>query len=85
VKPHVALSDNTDIQAVEQLAMMPLTKGNSTQLLIDGDATFASLFAGIERAQDYLLIQFFIVRDDELGRQLHQHLIAAVKRGVRVY
>ncbi len=35
VKPHVAISDNTDIQAVEQLAMMPLTKGNSTELLID--------------------------------------------------
>jgi cardiolipin synthase len=85
VKPHVAISENTDIQAVEQLAMMPLTKGNSTELLIDGDATFDSLFAGINQAQDYLLIQFFIVRDDELGRQLLQHLIAAVKRGVRVY
>ena len=33
VKPHVAHSNNTDIQAVEQLAMMPLTKGNSTKLL----------------------------------------------------
>ena len=85
VKPHVAISENTDIQAVEQLAMMPLTKGNSTELLIDGDATFDSLFAGINQAQDYLLIQLFIVRDDELGSQLQQQLIAAVKRGVRVY
>lgn len=85
VRPHIAAPSSADIQAVEQLAMMPLTKGNSAELLIDGEATFASLFAGIDNAKDYLLLQFFIVRDDALGRRLQHHLIQAAKRGVRVY
>ncbi|MBZ5487901.1 cardiolipin synthase [Halomonas aquamarina] len=76
---------SSDIQAVEQLAMMPLTRGNNASLLIDGDATFASLFEGIDRAEHYLLLQFFIVRDDALGRRLQAHLLKAARRGVRVY
>ncbi|MWJ28225.1 cardiolipin synthase [Halomonas sp. ZH2S] len=73
------------ISVVEQLAMMPLTRGNRAELLIDGDATFASLFSGIDNAQDYVLLQFFIVRDDALGLKLKRHLQKAAERGVRVY
>lgn len=83
--PHVVGSDHPGIRVVEQLAMMPLTRGNHTQLLIDGAATFDSLFAGLDSARCYILIQFFIVRDDDLGRRLKQHLIAAAERGVRVH
>lgn len=68
--PYLVPFSNSDTQAVEQLAMMPLTRGNSAELLIDGDATFNSLFNGIDEAEHYLLLQFFIVRDDELGRRL---------------
>lgn len=72
------------IRAVEQLAMTPLTRGNGTELLIDGQVSFDSMFAGLERAEEYVLIQFFIVRDDALGRNLQQRLIACAARGVRV-
>ncbi|MDN7132442.1 cardiolipin synthase [Halomonas sp. MC140] len=85
VQPYVAPSSNADIQAVEQLAMMPLTRGNRATLLVDGQATFESLFEGIDRAEDYVLIQFFIVRNDALGQRLLSHLQRAAKRGVRVY
>ncbi|PRY65643.1 cardiolipin synthase [Vreelandella songnenensis] len=84
-RPFLAPPANSDIQAVEQLAMMPLTRGNNATLLIDGEATFTSLFEGIDRAEHYLLLQFFIVRDDALGRRLHAHLLKAARRGVRVY
>ncbi|MGP8288961.1 cardiolipin synthase [Vreelandella zhanjiangensis] len=83
--PFLAPPTNSDTQAVEQLAMMPLTRGNNATLLIDGDATFDSLFEGIDRAEHYLLLQFFIVRDDALGRRLQKHLVDAARRGVRVY
>ncbi|MFJ5537063.1 cardiolipin synthase [Vreelandella titanicae] len=85
VQPYVAPSTNADIQAVEQLAMMPLTHGNQATLLIDGPATFESLFDGIDRAEKYVLVQFFIVRDDALGQCLKHHLQCAARRGVRVY
>ncbi|MBS9402615.1 cardiolipin synthase [Halomonas sp. TRM85114] len=85
VEPFITQSQEADIRAVEQLAMMPMTGGNCAGLLIDGEATFESLFDGIERAEDYLLIQFFIVRHDALGIDLKQRLVRAVERGVRVY
>ena len=64
---------------------MPATRGNAVELLIDGDATFEAIFAAIDSARDYLLVQFFIIHDDALGRQFQQRLIARARAGVRVY
>jgi cardiolipin synthase len=64
---------------------LPFLKGNDVELLVDGTATFDSIFAGIEAAQDYLLVQFYIVRDDRLGQELAERLIAKAKAGVAVY
>ncbi|MGD8316858.1 MAG: cardiolipin synthase [Myxococcales bacterium] len=69
----------------EALAGMPALRGNQVDLLIDGDATFSSIFEGIDAAQDYVLVQFFIVHDDGLGRMLKERLLAKVREGVRVY
>ncbi|RCV86071.1 cardiolipin synthase [Billgrantia montanilacus] len=85
LEPFLADARNPDVRAVEQLAMMPLTSGNQAELLIDGEATFASLFAGIDAAEEYLLVQFFIIRHDALGNKLKDHLQKAADRGVRVY
>ena len=72
-------------RAAEQLAEMPTLRGNTLELLIDGDATFASIFDGIEHARDYVLVQFYIVKDDGLGRELKSKLIAKARKGVRVF
>ena len=66
------------------MARIPLTGGNNVDLLIDGDATFASIFNGIDSAKAYVLVQFYIVRNDELGRKLKSRLIAKAQSGVRV-
>ena len=44
------------IQALEHLTKMPVLRGNQVELLIDGEATFASIFKGIEKASEYVLI-----------------------------
>ncbi len=72
------------ITGAEKMARVPLTSGNNVTLLVDGDATFASIFEGIDAAEEYVLVQFYIVRDDELGRQLQSRLIARAQSGVRV-
>ena len=85
LEPFVADARDPDVRAVEQLAQMPLTSGNRAELLVDGEATFDSLFDGIERARNYVLIQFFIVRNDALGIELKHRLQRVAERGVRVY
>ena len=78
-------AEHPDAEALEKLAKMPFGSGNDAELLIDGEATFNSIFEGIRRAQDYVLVQFFIVKDDGLGRALKAELIAKASQGVRVY
>jgi cardiolipin synthase len=78
-------AEHPDAMALEKLAKMPFGSGNDAELLIDGTHTFNSIFEGIRQARDYVLVQFFIVKDDELGQALKAELIAKAKEGVRVY
>ena len=72
-------------RAAEALADMPVLRGNRVDLLIDGDATFTSILKGIDEAKEYVLVQFFIVNDDGLGRALKDHLLVKAQQGLRVY
>ena len=36
---------------------------------MDGNVTFASILEGIDNAREYILFQFFIVHDDEIGER----------------
>lgn len=69
----------------EKLANLPMLEGNATELLINGEATFSSIFDGIDKAQHYILVQFFIVKNDELGQKLKKRLIHKAQDGVEVY
>ncbi|MEK6704090.1 MAG: cardiolipin synthase [Planctomycetota bacterium] len=69
----------------DPLLVLPATHSNDTRVLIDGADTFAAIFAAIDAATQYVLIQFFIIHDDALGKELLKHLTAALARGVRVY
>jgi cardiolipin synthase len=64
---------------------MPFTTPNEVQLLVDGEATFSAIFEAIDEARDYLLVQFFIIRDDGLGRELKDRLCRKAREGIRVY
>ncbi len=72
-------------RVLQNLARMPFTKGNSAELLIDGEATFASIFKGIESAKKYVLVQFYIARNDELGTRLADLLKKKVAEGVTCF
>ena len=78
-------TNHAEHAVLEELALMPFTHKNKLRLLVDGDETFGAIFAAVDAANEYLLVQFFIVHDDELGRALRDRLIAAATRGVRVY
>ena len=73
-----------DFRAIENLVNMRLTRGNDVELLVNGEATFASILSGIAAARDYVLVQFYMIHDDGLGRRLHDALIERARAGVRV-
>jgi cardiolipin synthase len=73
------------LSSLERLARLPFTYGNRVDLLVDGEAAFAAMFDAIEGAREYVLIQFFIVRDDALGQRLKDLLIRKAQQGVRIY
>ncbi len=64
---------------------LPATRGNRTKLLMDGEETFRAIFEAIDSARDYVVVQFFIVHDDGLGRKLKEKLLAAKRRGARCW
>ncbi len=68
----------------EKLAGFPFSSGNSVELLIDGQQTFDAIFAGIDSAKDYVLAEFFIIHDDQLGREFKNRLITKARQGVKV-
>ncbi len=72
-------------RTLERLAQMPFTGSNQGLLLIDGQATFDAILSAIDAARRYVLVQFYIVRDDGLGRALRARLLAKLRDGVRVH
>ena len=59
--------------------------GQQLQLLIDGEAAFEAMFAAIARAEQCVLMQFFIFHDDNLGRRMQQALLERAAAGVQVF
>ena len=70
---------------LSNVSQMPFLAGNDAELLIDGEATFRSIFDGISRAQSSVLVQFYIIRDDAMGLEFSERLIERAQAGVAVY
>ena len=64
---------------------LPFTAGNEVELLIDGQQTYGEMLQAIAEAQDYILLQSYIINDDRVGNEFKQALIAKAKQGVKVH
>lgn len=69
---------------VGRLVALPATRGNAARLLIDGEATFEAILAAIAQAKRDVLVQYYIVRDDGIGRRFREALLEARRRGCAV-
>ena len=57
---------------------------NRVKILINGDETFPALETALASAQKFIHMEFFIVKNDELGQRIGALLKAAARRGVKV-
>lgn len=71
--------------ALKHLTGLGMTEHNTARLLIDGEATYASILEGISQAKKYVLVEFYIVRDDDIGRRVRDALLDRAQAGVKVY
>jgi cardiolipin synthase len=72
--------------AIEQaVAGTPLTSGNATELLRDGDGTFAAVFEAIAQARHHINLEYYTLEDVEFsGRRLSDLLLEKRRAGVAV-
>jgi cardiolipin synthase len=68
-----------------RLVDMPSLAGNSVKLLVNGAETFDAILGAIGKAQHVVLVQFFIIHDDKIGRRLHAALLERAAAGAAVY
>jgi len=76
--------DTSLLKASARLANLPLLRGNSSKLLIDAEQAFPHFYELINDAEKYLLVIFFIIKNDVTGKEFQQALIKKARQGVRV-
>lgn len=59
--------------------------GNEIQILQDGDDTYRNLLTAIRGAKKFILLEFFIIRNDRVGDTLRKALVEQAQAGVQVY
>ncbi len=67
-----------------RIAAADASSGNRVVLLRNGPATFSAMLELIEAAEKSVSLEGYIFRDDEVGKQFADALVAAAQRGVTV-
>jgi cardiolipin synthase len=68
-----------------RLGESPATRGNHVEFYEKGAEAFAAIEKALREAKSEICVQYYIYRDDELGRKLASILREKARAGVRVY
>ena len=71
-------------QALSRTAGAPLLNGNAVELMIDAAAHYDAWLAAIRGAQQRVLLENYIIRDDEVGLAFRDALVERARSGVFV-
>lgn len=67
-----------------QSAAAPLTINNRVRVLKDAAEKYPVLFEMLEQAKEHIHLEYYIVRDDDIGRELAELLMKKAGQGVEV-
>jgi cardiolipin synthase A/B len=82
LSPDAAKADR--LALLRSVALHPVSRGNGMSLLSNAAGAFEEMSAAIDRAEHYVIVQFYTIRSDKIGWRLAETLIRAADRGVRV-
>lgn len=81
------LSDYSKKRVISLLlntGMFPFTTNNKIDVYMDGNQKFENLIKDIKSAKDHIHLEYFIIKDSEIGRKIRDLLIEKAKEGVKI-
>ncbi|MDB8794204.1 cardiolipin synthase [Romboutsia sp. 1001216sp1] len=63
---------------------LPFTTNNKVSVYIDGNEKFKNLLEDIKNAKNHIHLEYFIIKDSEIGRELKDLLIKKSNEGVKI-
>ena len=64
--------------------IFPFTLNNNVEIYVDGNEKFKNLIEDIRNAKDHIHLEYFIVKDSQIGQKIKSELIKKSKDGVKV-
>ncbi len=72
------------VKLIDKLSNKPINFYNKTTLLNNGDRFFPKLFEELEKAEEYIHLEYFIIKNSEVADTLFDILCRKAKAGVEV-
>jgi len=63
----------------------PWRKGNRFEILVDGIEFFPRMLKAIDSAQQYILLEMYLIESGTIAKQFINTLLEAAERGVQIY
>lgn len=79
--------ENTKKRVISLLlntGMFPFTTNNKIDVYIDGIQKFENLIKDIKEAKEHIHLEYFIIKDSDIGRKIKDLLIEKAKEGVKI-
>ncbi|MEW9078750.1 cardiolipin synthase [Terrisporobacter glycolicus] len=64
--------------------IFPFTINNNVEIYVDGNEKFENLIKDIRNAKDHIHLEYFIIKDSEIGEKIKKELIDKAKSGVKI-
>ncbi|TCP29740.1 cardiolipin synthetase 2 [Scopulibacillus darangshiensis] len=72
------------LKLAQKLGQHPVSFTTETKVLTNGEATFKEIIDAIKRAKHHVHLEYYIVRNDDIGTKLKEALIERMSEGVEV-
>lgn len=64
--------------------IFPFTINNNVEIYVDGNEKFENLIKDIRNAKDHIHLEYFIIKDSQIGEKIKKELIDKAKSGVKI-
>lgn len=68
----------------EKLGNSPISFDTCSEILINGEETFRSIIKELKQAKHHIHLEYYIVRNDDIGNEIKDLLISKAKKGVKI-